>query len=83
MNIVKELRKLLRFRVLIVRLWGGGGRGRKLQIKFDNFFEFECPAVGGEGVCKWQKFENFFDFGCYWGGRRRRHGNSYHPHRNL
>ena len=27
------------------------GRGRKLQIKFDNFFEFECPAVGGGKVC--------------------------------
>ena len=65
MNIVKELRKLLRFRVLIVRLWGGGGSYKSNSTISSNS---SVQQWGGEGVCKWQKFENFFDFGCYWEG---------------
>ena len=48
MNIVKELRKLLRFRVLIVRLWGGGG-SYKSNSKTSSISSIDSEVVGREG----------------------------------
>ena len=82
MNIVKELRKLLRFRVLIVRLWGGGGEEATNQIR--QFLRIRVSSSGGGKVCVSGKNSRTSSISAVTGGgRRRRHGNSYHPHRNL
>ena len=50
MNIVKELRKLLRFRVLIVRLWGGRGEGEEATNQIRQFLRIRVSSSGG-GRC--------------------------------
>ena len=47
MNIVKELRKLLRFRVLIVRWWGGEEATNQIR----QFLRIRVSSSGGGGRC--------------------------------
>ena len=80
MNIVKELRKLLRFRVLIVRWWGWGGSYKSNSTISSNS---SVQQWGGKVCVSGKNSRTSSISAVTGGGRRRRHGNSYHPHRNL